>query len=329
MAKSENQKLKLLYIARLLSTRSDDEHTFSVNEIIDYLAENGISAERKSIYDDLELLSLFGYDIIRRKDGAKTGYFLASRDFELAELKILVDSISASKFLSEKKTNTLIKKIEGLTSEHRAKELQRHVFVHDRVKSSSENVYYTVDSIFTAITLNKALRCKYFSYTVTKTRRLRKDGEYYLLSPYSLLWDDENYYLVAWDRDDRKIKHFRVDKMTEVSVTDLPREGKEEFLKLDMPQYQKRVFGMYGGETRTVRLNFDESLAGAIFDRFGTGITPVPEKDGTFSFSAEVGISPTFFSFISTFGGGIRITAPEDVKQKFSARIKAVLKAHE
>ncbi|MBQ7624917.1 MAG: WYL domain-containing protein [Clostridia bacterium] len=328
MSKSVNQKLKLMYIARYLSEKTDDNNTVSVNEIISMLEKYDVKAERKSIYDDIELLKLFGYDIERRKDKNKTGYYLASRDFELAELKILVDSIQVSKFLTEKKTNKLIRKIEELTSENEAKELQRDVFVHERVKTESENVFYTVDGLYRAINSDCAVKCKYWSYTATKTRRFRKNGEYYTLSPYALLWEDENYYLLAWDNDARKMKHFRVDKMTDVTLTKSRREGRDEYSKLDITRYQNRVFGMYGGETRSVRINFDESIAGTVIDRFGRNVVISPEKDGSYSFTAEVGVSPTFFAWVSTFGGAVRITAPDDVKEQFKKHLKAALKAH-
>ncbi len=328
MARSENQKLKLLYLARFLSERSDEDHTFSINEMIAYLEKQDIRAERKSIYDDLSLLSSFGYDIIRRKDASKTGYYLGSRDFELAELKFLVDSVQSSKFLTEKKTASLIKKIESLASENEAKALQSCVYIHDRVKAQNEGVYIAVDALFRAITSGRAVRFKYFEYTVTKTRRFRRNGEYYVVSPYALFWEDENYYLLAWDDDAGIFKHFRVDKMTEVSPERTPRKGADEYAKLDIPQYQKKVFGMYGGKVETVRLNCEQKLAGAVIDRFGSGVKIAPEEDGTITVTVDVGVSPTFFAWVSTFGGDVRVVYPESVRQEFKKHINAILRKH-
>ena len=261
MAKSSNQKLKLLYIVKYLMQNSDEEHPVSTAEIIGELANNGISAERKSIYDDIEALRLFGLDIIQLK-GKNGGYYIGERDFELPELKLLVDSIQSSKFITQDKTYKLIKKIEGLASVYDGQLLQRQVFVTNRVKSMNESIYYAVDVISDAITQNRKIRYKYFEYTVEKTHRYRHDGAFYEVSPFALIWDDENYYMLAWDSDSEKMKHYRVDKMEKVSLTDCEREGTKEFEKVDMSAYTKTVFGMFGGEEQKVKLRFANHLVG-------------------------------------------------------------------
>ncbi len=218
MPRSANQKLKLLYLMQFLLEKSDENHPLTVQQMIDELACNDIKAERKTLYDDVEALRRFGLDVVAIR-GKTTGYYIGSRDFEIPELKLLVDSVQSSKFITEKKTFDLIKKLESLASVYDARLLQRQVYVRNRVKSMNESVYYNVDEISNAITQNRAVRFRYFDYTVTKERRFRKDGAWYEISPFSLMWDDENYYMLGYDAAAEKLKHYRVDKMTEISVS--------------------------------------------------------------------------------------------------------------
>ena len=211
-----------------------------MKQIIAYLDQNGITAERKSIYTDIETLRTYGMDIIREAGN----YYVGSRHFELPELKLLVDSIQSSKFITYKKTGSLIKKIEEMASIYEAQLLNRQVYVTNRIKSMNESIYYNVDEIHNGIAHNKKIRFRYFEYTIAKERSFRKNGEFYEVSPYALTWDDENYYMVAYDSDAESIKHYRVDKMTDISVTDKERGGKEHFESLDMGTYAKKVFGM-------------------------------------------------------------------------------------
>ena len=192
MPKSANQKLKLLVLLRFLQRQSDGKHPVAMAQMIEALARWGISAERKSLYDGLEALRSFGADVVALR-GKSPGYYLGQRDFELAELKLLVDSIQSSKFITQRKTLAMIRKLEGLCSVHDAQLLERQVYVRGRVKSMNESVYYNVDAISDAITRNRMLRFRYFEFTVSKERRYRREGGFYQLSPYALLWDDENY----------------------------------------------------------------------------------------------------------------------------------------
>ena len=260
MARFPNQKLKLLYLMRYLLDNTDGDHIVSISQIIEYLESNGVSAERKSIYGDIEALRLFGLDIERTDTGRNSGYYIASREFELPELKLLVDSIQSSKFITHKKTSELIKKIETLTSIYEARSLQRQVYVTGRVKTMNESIYYNVDEIHSAISNNQKIQFKYFEYTVTKERRLRKNGDYYVVSPYALTWDNANYYLLAYDSQAGIIKHYRVDKMSDMSLMEELREGQEEFDKIDMAVHSRKVFGMFSGEEQTVQLRFSNHL---------------------------------------------------------------------
>lgn len=241
MPKSPNQKLKLLYLMEILLQQTDERHPMTVPEMISELARHGVAAERKSIYNDLESLRTFGLDIVQTKSRT-TGYYIGARSFEVPELKLLVDSVQSSKFITHKKTLALIKKIEGLASIYDAQLLQRQVYVRGRVKSMNESVYYNVDEIADAISRDRQIRFHYFEYTIDKQRHYRKDGAFYIVSPMALMWDNENYYLLAWDAEAQLRKHYRVDKMTDISALDAPREGMEDFSEQDLSAYTKKVF---------------------------------------------------------------------------------------
>lgn len=319
MPRSANQKLKLLYLMQYLLQKSDETHPVTIQQMSDELARHDIKAERKSLYDDIEALRLFGLDIVQSRSKT-TGYYVGGRDFEVAELKLLVDSVQSSKFITEKKTLSLIKKIECLASAYDAQLLQRQVYVRNRVKSMNESVYYNVDEISNAITQDKAIRFRYFDYTVTKERRFRKDGAWYEISPFSLMWDDENYYMLGYDADAGRLKHYRVDKMTEISALERSRFGRDEFRSIDMSQYSKKVFGMFTGEEQTIRLRFSNHLVGAVIDRFGRDTMIISSDDEHFTVSVDVAVSPQFYAWLFGFGTDVEVLSPENVRDELAHR---------
>ena len=324
MPRSSNQKRKLLLVMKLLLERSDEAHPVPMQQILEYLQARDISAERKSIYDDLEVLREFGLDVIR----APEGYYIGAREFELPELKLLVDSVQSSKFITQKKTLALIKKIESLASVYDAQLLQRQVYVRNRVKSMNESVYYHVDELSAAITADRTVRFRYFEYTVSKERRFRRAGKIYEVSPFALLWDNENYYLLAWDDEAATFKHYRVDKMADIERTDAPRRGKEAFAGVDMSEYTKHVFGMYGGQPEQIRLRFADHLAGAVLDRFGRDLILVPDGEGQFVVSVRAQVSPQFFAWVFGFGDEVEILSPASVRDAFAAQLGATEKRY-
>ncbi len=325
MAKSSNQKLKLLYLLRYLMQHSDEAHPVSMAQIIDELAHNGISAERKSIYDDVEALRLFGVDIIQVK-GKNGGYYIGERDFELPELKLLVDSVQSSKFITQDKTYRLIKKIENLASTYDGQLLQRQVYVTNRVKSMNESIYYAVDIVSDAVTQNRKIRFQYFEYTVDKEKKLRHNGAFYEVSPFALIWDDENYYMLAWDSAAEIMKHYRVDKMQKVSLAEGEREGLAEFEKTDMSAYTKTVFGMFGGEEQKVKLRFSNHLVGAVLDRFGRDSIIIKDGDEHFTVTVTVVVSPQFFGWVFGFGKDVEIISPEEVRTEMKKQAEEICK---
>ena len=315
MSRSTNQKLKLLYLQRYLLRQSDERHPVSVADMIEELARHDIQAERKSIYDDLEALRSFGMDIVQQR-GKQTRYYVGARDFELPELKLLVDSIQSSKFVTQRKTLSLIRKLEALTSVHEGQLLERQVFVRNRVKSMNESVYYNVDEIAGAINADRRIRFRYFEFTVEKERHFRRDGAFYELSPFALMWDDENYYMLAWDEPDGRMKHFRVDKMNRITTVDRERQGKEAFRDTDMSAYAKKVFGMFTGRENSVKLRFARHLAGAVIDRFGKDVMLIRDGEEHFTVTVDVVVSPLFFAWVFGFGAEAEILAPEDVRRQ-------------
>lgn len=323
MARSSNQKLKPLYIMRYLLQNSDEEHPVTVNQIIGYLESLGISAERKSIYSDLEALQVFGLDIVRVDSGRLSGYYVAGRVFELPELKLLVDSVQASKFITHKKTAALIKKIGSLTSLHQAQLLNRQVFVNNRLKAGNEAIYYNVDEIYNAITGNRKIRFLYFEYDVRKEKRYRHGGEFYVVSPFAMTWDDENYYMVAYDSAAEMIKHYRVDKMDRISMLEEARDGMEVYSAIDMAAYAKKTFGMFTGSEVRVELRFENRLVGAVMDRLGREAPIAPDGPDHFTVRTDVAVSPQFFAWVLGFGGSAEITAPAEVVAQIKEHIEA------
>ena len=329
MARSSFQKLKIVYVMEYLLRHSDEQHPVSVQQLIAHLEQHGIAAERKSIYADVEALRDFGLDIIQTQSGRNHGYYVASRDFELPELKLLVDSVQSSKFITHKKTMSLIKKIEGLASIHEAQLLSRQVYVKNRIKTMNESIYYNVDEIHNGISRNEKIRFHYFEYTVQKERRFRRNGDFYVISPFALTWDDENYYMVGYDSEAGIIKHFRVDKMADIGTTGEARDGLEAYNALDMAVYARKTFGMFTGTEESVRMRFSAHLVGAVLDRLGREVMLVPDGDDSFTVQTDIVVSPQFFSWITGFGPEAQIMGPAHVKEQMRQHIQAVAALYE
>lgn len=325
MAKSPNQKLKLLYIVEMLQKESDENHIVSTQEIINFLVANGVNAERKSIYDDINQLVTYGYDIMQVKSKVNGGYYLADREFELAELKLLVDAVQSSKFITKKKSRDLIRKLEKLTSKYEAEWLQRQVYVSDSAKTENENIYYSVDGIHTAIHNNVKIKFTYLEWSTTKELIPRKSGKTYMVSPWALLWQDENYYLVAYDSESGQIKHYRVDKMGKVVLTKETREGYEQYSKMDIPSYVNRTFGMFGGKVENVTLQFPQNLIGVVIDRFGKEISIRKKDEAFYLVTVNVAVSGQFFGWLTGIGKEICITEPADIKTEYENWLKEIL----
>ena len=323
MPKSSNQKLKILYLMRILLTLTDETHMLSVNDMIAKLAGLGVEAERKTIYDDIETLKRFGLDIVMEK--TKTyGYYVAGREFELPELKLLADAVQSSRFITERKSLQLIRKLESLVSVYDAGKLRRQVFIQDRVKSMNESIYYSVDALHEAISEGKKISFRYFDYDINKKRVFRRNGARYVVSPVALTWNDENYYLITHSEDHEGLTHFRVDKMHDVQK--LAERRSDEAASFNLADYSKKLFGMFSGETTDVKLRLGSHLTSAIIDRFGKDAIMIADGDEHFTVTVRVVLSPVFYGWLFQFGELCQVLSPQSLKDELKLRAENLIK---
>ena len=325
MAKSERQKLKLLILRDYLRSHTDEQHPVSMQQILAALEGEGIRAERKSVYDDLATLRDYGMEI-RKVSGKNGGYYVPERDFALSELKLLVDAVQAARFLSEKESMALIRKLAALSSAHEAELLRREVVVTGRAKSGSEDVCRNVDTLHAAIAGNSRITFRYFDWDLQGRRSFRPKT--YEASPIALCWEDENYYLVAYGVP-HGLTHYRVDKMTEITATGVPRESNDETRSFDPAVYSQQVFGMFRGEQCRMKLRFENSLAGVVLDRFGRDRLLVPDGPDHFVFQADISVSPTFLGWLAGFGGRAEIVFPASAAEAYRDFLRRALSAAE
>lgn len=329
MPKGTNQKFKLYRLAQIMLENTDEEHYITMPEIIDALGTYGVTADRKSIYADLRDLEILGIDVEGEPVGNRYHYHVVDRPFELPELKLLVDAIQSSKFITEKKSNALIRKLEKFVSRYDAQKLQRQVYVSGRIKTMNESIYYTVDAIHNAISMNKKIRFQYYQWNVQKEMELRHNGAWYCISPWGLSWEGENYYLVGFDQEAGKIKHYRVDKMLHIRIMEETREGKEHFQRLDMADYTRKSFGMFGGKEQNVRLLVDNELAGVMIDRFGKDIMMIPSGENHFTVNVDVRVSRQFLGWVFSLGEQVEILSPEEVRTAMKEELQKHMRQYQ
>ncbi len=323
--KNSNQKLKMLYLSRIFTRYTDEEHALTIAEIIEMLAENGISAERKTLYNDIQLLKDFGLDIVMN-NGKQYSYYLASRDFELPELKLLADAVASSRFLTDKKSRELLRKIEDLASVYEGKQINRQVYVANRVKSMNERIYLNVDIIHRAINEKKQISFRYFDYDLNKKKQYR-DGVR-VASPFALTWDDERYYLVAfYPKRPDSYTNFRIDRMEEIKIL----EDKVAKVPLDfsLSEYMNSTFSMFSGEIKDVKLRFHNSLINVVLDRFGKSVIIIPDGDEHFTVSVSIRTGAPFYGWLFQFGTKAEIVRPSAIKQEYLDMLKEVTKTIE
>ena len=328
MAKSANQKNKLLFLYKLLLEHTDEEHPLSTARIIEILEENDIGAERKSIYNDMETLRLMGLDVQSRK-GRGAGWFVGERDFQLPELKLLMDAVQSSRFITQRKSDTLIRKLEKLASTHQARQLQRQVYVSGRIKTMNESIYYNVDKLHMALSSAKVITFKYFDYNIKKEKVFRQEGRRYTVTPFGLIWNSENYYLAAFDHNSGQLRHYRVDKMAEIALTSLPRQGEEFRKTFQLADYAQKHFGMYRGEEVSVTLRARQTMVGVVLDRFGQDLILIPDGEDHFTVTLPVVVSPQFFGWLFGLDGGVEILRPLKAVEQYRAHLKQQLEKYQ
>lgn len=323
MPRSEGQKLKLIRLLTLLIEHTDETHGLTMPEIVSALGEYGITAERKSLYDDLLALEELGFTV-EKTSTRPPRYYLAERIFELAELKLLVDAIQSSKFITEERSRLLIDKLKRFAGKYGSQELSRTVYVEGRAKTMNRAVLYSIDEIHRAINLEREISFKYFSYNYKKERVLHRGGAVYNVSPLALIWREENYYLVAYDGQTDTIRNFRVDKMCEVTLTDRDRLIPEGQRRLNSADYSRKIFGMYRGEETAVTLECTHNMANIFIDRFGQDVPLIP-CEGGFRASVNVMVSPQFYGWLMGLGTDVRIKSPEWVRRGYLDELKKIV----
>lgn len=334
----EGRKIKLLTLQKILEEQTDAEHCLTANQLAEKLDVYGIHAERKGIYDDVKVLNYFYQPADKRKmakapriekDEEGRGFYLDNRLFSVADLKVMIDAIQSSKFLSEAKTLELIEALETLCSKHQARGLKRQVIVTNRVKNMNTSIHNNVGHVNYAIENDEQLRFKYFDYDVKQERAFRKKGAFYIVSPYALVYCDDNYYLLAYDPESESIRNYRVDRMASLGSTGKPREGKEIFAQLDLARYQKYTFSMYSGEVKHVKMRFHNKMMNAVIDKFGRQDYAHAVDKEHFEIMVPVAISPQFYSWIFGLKNYATIISPPEVVEGMKEHLKAVMKRYE
>ena len=315
-----NQKLKIMYLMRILTEETDEDHAITLQEIVEKLKSYGVTAERKSLYSDIENLRIFGMDITGYQMDRTYYYQLVNRDLQLPELKLLVDAVQASRFVTEKESANLIQRLEAYASKYQATQMHRQVYVNGRVKSRNEKNFYSVDDVYTAIENDRQIEFQYFHYDVNKKEVLAHQGKVYRVSPWAMCWDDEKYYMIAYDQEEFRLKHFRVDKMIRTKVLTEKRLGQDVFRKENMAQYTHRLFGMFDGEVRNVELLCENSMTDVIFDRFGLDTVVQKADKDHFKARVTVAVSNLFFGWVMGLGK-VKIVGPEDVVERMQQQI--------
>ena len=328
MPKSFNQKLKILYLMQVFMEKTDCGHPMSVPDLIQYLDGYGISVERKTVYDDIETLRIFGMKIENRRE-KPSGYYLADREFSFPELKILMDAVQSSRFITERQSRELVRKLEHLTSISEAKRLQSQASVLSGNKAVNHEIYDSIQRICDAMADNRQICFNYYEWDFSRELKPKRDGARYRVSPWKMIWNNENYYLIAYEEESGRIKHYRVDKMRNVTVSGEMRLGREKFDGFDLASFAKKTFGMYGGVDEKVSLLCEARLVGVMLDRFGREITIVPEGSERFRLTVPVSVSPQFFGWITGLGRGVSIEGPEDVKEEYKRYIEGILERYE
>ncbi len=322
------QRLKLLYLLRILSDESDDERGLTMPQIIDRLNEYGISAERKAVYRDLEALRVYGFEIgtLPRRP---VQYVLKGRLFDQAELLLLVDAVQSSRFLTKSRSDSLVRSLRSLASKRKGRELARHVHVEGRIKMQNESVFYNVDVIQEALARKRKVSFRYFKYDEGKQQRLQHEGERYVETPVVLTYVDGCYYLVVYNDKHEGFATYRVDRMTSLMVSDEPATRNEAVASFDISTYEARVFGMFAGDPVKATLRVHADAMGAVIDKFGRDVETMAIGDGWARVYAHVMESPTFFGWLAQFGSLVTIEAPERLRASYQEHLRGILGEYE
>ena len=320
-----NQKLKFLYLADIFRSETDEDHPISIYALEERLGSFGVKATRKTLLDDIRLLEDYGMDIITVPMGKMLGYYLGTGNFELPEIKLLADAVSSSRFITEKKSRILLKKLEGLTSSFHGQEINRRVYVSNRIKSENEAIYISIDTIQQAIDSRKQISFRYFDRTVEMKKKYRKGGR--TCSPYALAWNDGSYYLVGKQGKYSTLSNFRIDRMENVEILEEKSEPIPE--GFDLAEYTATTFSMFSGEVCTVTLRLDNSLVNVVADKFGSDLILIPESDDKFTVSVKLVAGAAFYGWLFQFGDKAEVISPENIRREFLEMMENVRKKYD
>lgn len=326
MAKGAKQKLKLPILARLLLSESDEDHPLQIGDLVEALEPYGIKAERKSLYDDMAALRELGMDVQYGK-GKRLGWYVGKRFFALTELKLLVDAVQSYKFISPHKSEALLHKLKKLAGRHQARQLWRQVYVADRVKTMNESLFHTIDKLHTAIAGKHTVTFRYFDYGVGRKKVFRREGRRYQVSPYGLLLDNGNYYLVGFDHQYGEPQHYRVDKMAELGVASLPWEG--ACADFNLASYAQKHLGMFRGREGQITLRCGNDLAGEILERFGQDVTLLPDGEGHFAVTVPALVNPQLLGWLFGLGTEVELVEPGWAVEAFHKHLAAVAEQYQ
>lgn len=321
---ANESKARLLYVLKLLEQYSDEEHPLTTVDLLSMLMDQyGISTHRITLKTDIETLQSFGVDI-EVINSSQNKYYISNRLFEIPELKLLIDAVESSKFITEKKSEVLVSKLTSLVSEHQSKQLKRNLCTTDRIKPDNELIYYIVDAINEAINIGKKISFLYFEYNVKKEKKLKNGGKPYILSPYSLIWNGDFYYVVGFSEKHKDVGVFRVDRILRTPIiTDKDAVPQPE--DFNVADYTKSVFQMYGSEECEVTLRCDNSLMKYIIERFGEDVQTTAYDMTSFRVIVDVELSPTFYGWVFGFGGKVQILTPENAKREYREMLETAL----
>ncbi|MDD4291920.1 MAG: WYL domain-containing protein [Clostridia bacterium] len=329
MKQEKAYKIKLVKILEILRQDSDEDHYMPTPELLAKLAAQGIECERRTLYLDIQVLNDFGYEVLTEKrPGKPNGYCIVDRNFDVPELRILMDAVQAASFVTPKKTEVLLDKIADLGGSHRAELLKSNIVKFNTVKSSNESIFYSINEITQAIEQGKKVSFKYFDYDENRNRVYRKDNKRYFVNPLATVFSEDNYYLIGYYGKHEGVVHFRIDRMDVVEL--VPDQPKDPYKgeDIDLTKHKRQLFGMYQGNGQEVEFLADKSILDPIFDKFGESIELTVKADGKVSFKAEVQVSNVFFGWCLSFGDKLKVTAPEDITSKIEEYIGILAKQY-
>lgn len=323
----ENQKLKLLYLAKIFLEETDGKTGLTMPQIIEHLREYGISAERKALYRDIKALREFGMDI-QRYNRSPMQYALANREFSQPELLLLVDAVQSSRFLDIEKSRELIDSIRALASKRQRETLSKRMHVEGRIKMQNESVFYNVDIVQEAIQAHRRVSFHYFKYDVEKKKVRQHGGDRYLETPVELIYSDGYYYLVTYNDKHDGFTNYRVDRMTEVMVSDEPATRNERIASFDPEAYTAQAFSMFNGEPKTISLIVDGEVMSSIVDRFGSDVESHALDGSHARVYARVKVSDVFYGWLAQFGTKVRVEKPRSVVQGYTEYLQRIVSAY-